>query len=83
MRVTPIPYAKDRNRRNWTDQDQCLLCLKLLPASGSRYALEISTEGEMIVDEPADQPDSQGTFQVGPDCWRKVQAAIRAARRTQ
>jgi len=90
MRIAVEHTTKNpANQRRWDRQHTaemhpCWLCGVPVPAPtpGSPvHMVESDTSGRLIVDEPENGPDSQGGFPVGPACWRKIQAAIRAARK--
>jgi hypothetical protein len=62
-------------KRTW---DRCIVCNR--PVDMTANMVHLSTRGGFLVDEPEDHPHSQGWFPCGPECWKKIEAAIKNAK---
>lgn len=89
MRVTvEFTTGRKANQRRWDSQyttatHPCWLCgvpVAVSTDGAAPHMVEAAADGCVIVDEQ-DPDDSLGWFPVGPDCYRKIQRAIKAARR--
>jgi hypothetical protein len=62
--------------------EPCLLCGRWLRRVADNVFVEITTDGCIVWPGDgtgASVPNSQGAFPVGPDCYRKIEAAARRA----
>jgi hypothetical protein len=84
----PVPFvsseAMDRNRRRATPDDwdgtECLFCCRPILNRSTAWAVHMTTSLELV---PADVPDddvadSQGGFEIGPECAKKIPARFRS-----
>lgn len=61
--------ANTKRLRHWHDIG-CALCGQEI--ENPQFGIEISTSGELIPLSEADRDDSQGVFDIGPTCAKKV-----------